>query len=380
MLIRRELLSKIEKIKKSILLLGPRQTGKSTLMRQLGPDFTIDLADQQEFSNYLSDPGLLAKTTQKHSLIFIDEVQRIPSLLNTVQAIVDRAPDKRFLLTGSSARKLRRGQANLLPGRVVTYSLGPLSLSELPAGTELEDVLRKGLLPGIFLEPDEEVWKKVLRSYSATYLKEEIQAEALTRNLEGFSRFFRIAVSRSGDFVDLSKFASQAEIERTSARRYFEILEDTLVLNCLDPFTKSHRTRLVQHPRFYFFDVGVLNGALSNFEATVDRRGRIFEHLCLQLIVSAFKNRDRDVRISTYRTSGGAEVDFIIEFGTRTIACEIKSAAKIVATDFTGLRSFQNFYGEKCELMVLYPGRHAYDDAGVQVLPWMQGIARITGD
>lgn len=170
-------------------------------------------------------------------------------------------------------------------------------------------------------------------------MKEEIQAEALTRNLEGFSRFFRIITSRCGGFLDISKFSSQAEIERTSAKRYFEILIDTLVLSSVEAFTKSERLRLVQHPRYYFFDVGVLNGALSNFEVSADRIGKLFEHLCLQLLYSEFKSMDKEVRISVYRTAAGAEVDFIIEHGKSVVACEVKATRKLGSEDFNGLES-----------------------------------------
>src|SRR5512139_1207166 len=193
MYIQRNIQPKLATARKSYLLLGPRQTGKSTLIRSLKPELEINLADEETYVEFLRNPGLLKQRIRNAKTVFIDEIQRIPSLLNTVQYLLDQGRPPRFLLTGSSARKLKYGQANLLPGRIFTYQLGPLSLSELGSQFDLRKALRKGLLPGIYLEKDHETWTKLLRSYAATYLKEEIQAEALTRNLEGFSRFFDVA-------------------------------------------------------------------------------------------------------------------------------------------------------------------------------------------
>ena len=286
--------------RKSILLLGPRQTGKSTLIKQLKPETQINLADQVTFTRFLSDPGFLRRTVGASKTIMIDEVQRIPSLLNTVQALIDENKERRFFLTGSSARKLRRGGANLLPGRIHAYSLGPLTPLELKNDFDEMRACRRGLLPDPYLEADERSWQKTLRTYAATYLREEVQAEALTRNLEGFSRFFNVAAAWSGEFLDFTKMSSLAEIERTSAKRYFEILEDTLVAYRLEAFAKSEKIRLIQHPRFYFFDVGVLNGVMGNFTASPDRIGSLWEHLVMQTIRATAQALDKDIRMSVF--------------------------------------------------------------------------------
>lgn len=354
MYIKRTLQAKLASARKSFLLLGPRQTGKSTLIRTLAPDLEINLADEETYVAFLRDPGLLKQRIRGAVTVFIDEIQRIPSLLNTVQYLLDHERPPKFLLTGSSARKLKRGQANLLPGRIFTYALGPLTYSELGERFDLRRALRKGLLPGIYLEKDAETWTKLLRSYAATYLKEEIQAEALTRNLEGFSRFFDVACSRSGDFVDFTKFASLASIERMTARRYFDVLVDTLVVRAIEPFAKSSRIRLIQHPRFYFYDVGVLNGALGNFEASSDRVGNLFEHLVVQLLCAEFQGRDEEMRLSTYRTEAGAEVDLILERKGAVFAIEVKATKKVAASDFRGLKSFATYYGKPHTAMVVY--------------------------
>lgn len=373
----RQIIEIIKKHKKSILLLGPRQTGKSTLVSSLKPDLTINLADEETYVAFLRDPGLLRKRIKAHKQIFIDEVQRIPSLLNTVQALIDENKSLRFLLTGSSARKLRRGHANLLPGRVLTFDLGPLSMTEIAGVIDVETLLSFGALPGIAQEESSETAKKTLRSYASTYLREEVQAEALTRNLEGFSRFFDVVASRSGDLVDFTKFASQAAIERTSASRYFDILVDTLILQPVPAFAKSAKRRLIQHPKFYFFDVGVLNGALSNFSISADRRGNLFEHLCLQMLLSEAKGRDEEVRVSVYRTEAGSEVDFVLEKGDDVFAIEAKATRNLGAHDLRGLKSFTDFYGKHAKCMILYLGEHEMEIDGIPAYPLPKGIQTI---
>lgn len=375
MYLKRALTPRLASARRSFLLLGPRQTGKSTLIRTLAPELEINLADEETYLAFLRDPGLLKQRVRDARTIFIDEVQRLPSLLNTVQYLLDQNRPPTFYLTGSSARKLKRGQANLLPGRIFTYELGPLSLTELADRFSLRRALRQGLLPGIYLERDFETWSKLLRSYAITYLKEEIQAEALTRNLEGFSRFFDVICAASGSFVDFTKFASLASIERMSARRYFDILVDTLVVRAIEPFARSGRTRLTQHPRFYLYDVGVLNGALANFEASNDRIGSLFEHLVLQLIVSEFQGRDESVRLSVYRTEAGAEVDFVLERGHSVYALEIKATKKIGSGDLRGLKSFATFYGKAHTPLVIYMADQPARIDGVEILPLEQALS-----
>jgi predicted AAA+ superfamily ATPase len=211
---------------------------------------------------------------QKPSTVFIDEIQRLPSLLNTIQdpidnpARVDSDRQKRikFYLTGSSARKLRRGEANLLPGRIFTYQLGGLCARELDYKVDLERALHAGLLPEPYLESSREFREKLLESYSATYLKEEIQSEALTRNLQGFARFLTTVATLSGSVIDYSKIATKAKVSRSGAIRFLEILEDTLVATRLPPFDENPAVDSIKHPKLFFFDLGVLNGLLGSFD------------------------------------------------------------------------------------------------------------------
>jgi predicted AAA+ superfamily ATPase len=378
----RLLSSHLEKSTKSALLLGPRQTGKSTLITALKPELSINLASEQVFLDYSSQPGLLEKVIEQESprTVFIDEVQRIPSLLNTVQALIDESPKKRrFFLTGSSARKLRRGKANLLPGRVVSYQLGPLLAQEAGADLTLDDALIYGTLPGVMTEGSDKPKKDLLRTYGSTYLKEEIQAEALTKQIEGFARFLLVAASKSGEFLDFAKVGTLAAINQKTSARFFEILEDTLIVSRLDAYATNETRRLVKHPKFYFFDNGVLNGLLKNFTLSEDRKGFLFEHFIVNQIITSNLASGEPARLSTYRTEAGSEVDLIIEKDGEALAVEIKSAPRVSSSDCSGLRSFTAGQGKKkTREILLYAGSQAYREGSTEVLPWRKALGEIS--
>ena len=361
--------------KKSLLILGPRQTGKSTLLGQIFPNaLKINLAHEGEYLDYAADPRRLEQRINpknRDQIVFIDEVQRLPSLLNTIQKLIDDRGGPRFILTGSSARKLRRGQANLLPGRIHAFAMGPLVAAELNYQADENALMAFGSLPGIYTEDSERDKIKTLSSYAATYLKEEIQAEALTRNIEGFARFLKFAAVTSSQFLDIQKLAKQAQVNHQTARRFFEILEDTLIVHRLEAFAKSTRTRLVQHPRYFFFDTGVLNGLLGNFIVSDDRKGTLFETLVVTQILHSISARDEiGVRLSSYRTEHGAEVYLIIERPTETIALEIKATRNIGDSDLTGLASFARYYGKPHRAIVAYQGTERLHRDGIEIMPW----------
>jgi len=295
-----------------------------------------------------------------------------------VQFLLDQPKNRfKFYLTGSSARKLRRGQANLLPGRIHTYSLGPLSCGELSHALDLRQALSFGTLPGIWVEEDNKTREKTLRSYAATYLREEVQAESLTRNLEGFARFLNIVGAWAGHFLDLAKIATAASIARQTAVRYFEVLEDCLLVRRVDAFAKSLTRRLVQHPKFFFFDVGVLNGLLGNFEPSADRMGSLFEHLVCNQIIHEAMDRDIETRVCTYRTEHGAEVDLIIEIGNQIFAVEVKASRSVAPVDLRGLQSFREYYGKSHHSWILYQGTARKQLNGAEVWPWQDGIREL---
>ena len=379
-MIKRTLQDRLKTSSKSFLLLGPRQTGKSTLIRSLEPDLSINLANEQTYLEFAHNPSELVQrlAAKKYQHVFIDEVQRLPSLLNTVQVILDEGKQTpQFYLTGSSARKLKRGRANLLPGRIHSYQLSPLSAQELGYELDQYQALATGCLPGIYLDKNTHDREKTLRTYAATYLKEEIQAEALTRNLEGFSRFLFVAAQLSGSFVDFAKLSNEASISRQSAIRYFEILQDTLIVHSCPPFARSARKRLVQHPKFFFFDTGVLNALLGNFQASDDRKGMLFEHLFFNQLISSAQHQDQEICVSTYRTNHGAEVDFIVEYQKKVWAIELKSSANIGMKDLRGLQSFSEFYNKPHEKVVAHLGKTTKKMGSTLLLPWQELLQKM---
>ncbi len=373
MIYSRTVLKLIQKTQKSILLLGPRQTGKSTLIQSLKPDFTFNLAEEREFLRFSKDPDEILNRLEgiKNKTVFIDEVQRIPSLLNTIQTLLDnKKRGLRFFLTGSSARKLKRGQANLLPGRLIALYLNTLTAREMEYSANTSQLLRFGSLPGIISEKSEFDQRQLLLTYSGTYLREEIQAESLARNMEGFSRFLSVIASRTTDFLDLAKFSNQASINRESARRYFEVLEDTLIIETLEAFSQSNRRRLVQHPKFFLFDNGVLNGLLENFELSSDRKGMLFENLIYTQIKHSARALGIPLKIFSYRTEHSAEVDLIVELRGSIWAIEVKSTDSVRKPDLRGFKSFQEYYGKKHERIIVHPGKISSSIEGVHILPW----------
>lgn len=330
MLIKRNFAKKIKSLSKSILLLGPRQSGKSTLVKSLKPDYQINLAQESSFLKFSRNPDLLEQELEglKPKTVFIDEVQRLPSILNTIQYLVDdKFSQTKFYLTGSSARKLRRGQANLLPGRVISFELGPFVNLELENAIDLDKALSLGLLPEIYLSEDRELAQQILLTYAATYLREEIQAEALTRNIEGFSRFLSICAITNSLILDLSKLAQKAQVARESAKRYFDILLDTLIVHKVPAYSNSKFKSLVKQPRYFFFDVGVLNALLENFTASADRRGMLFETFIFNQLYYSAKAKSQICKISHYRDRHKNEVDFIVELEGKIWAIEVKCSA-----------------------------------------------------
>jgi uncharacterized protein len=337
---------------KSILLLGPRQVGKSTLIQELKPDLSINLNDEKTYLDFASNHDELRQLlgAGPYKTVFIDEIQRLPSLLNTIQVILDAKGNRtKFYLTGSSARKLKRGHANLLPGRIFAYHLGPLCSAELNYDIDTAKALKLGCLPEPYLQSNEDEAEKLLSTYAGVYLKEEIQAEALTRNLEGFSRFINVAAESSGQILDFSKIAKQAKIERKICSRFYEILEDTLIAQKLEVYEKT-QADIKKRPKFYFFDTGVLNGLLGNFTVSNDRKGLLFEHLVINQISASAKAWDKNVKLSYFRTRSGFEVDLIVETAGKTYAIEIKSGT----VDSGDAQRLERFLEYKKDLSGLY--------------------------
>jgi predicted AAA+ superfamily ATPase len=370
----------IQRTSKSILLLGPRQTGKSTLIRSLKPDLEINLARESEYLSFASSPNELEErigASNRIKTIFVDEVQRLPSLLNTIQALLDEAKTEgrplKFYLTGSSARKLKRGQANLLPGRVLNFELGTLAAAEVDYAMQTRKALELGCLPEPYLESSRDDAERILESYAGSYLKEEIQSEALSRNLEGFSRFLTTAAASSGQFLDFSKIANRAKLSRTSTVRYFELLEDTLIAYRLDPYPDAADADQVKHPKYYFFDPGVLNGLVRNFSASPDRIGNLFEHLLVCQFKSSARARATKIEVHGFRTRGGLEVDFIVKLPSGIWAIEAKATSHASESDATSLELFRKYAPKGTQFVVAtLSGPERKLRSGTRILPWQK--------
>lgn len=352
---------RLERTRKSVLLLGPRQVGKSTLCRSLGPDRTINLADEENFIAFAKDPGRLRRETaalKGRAVVFIDEIQRIPALLNTVQALLDEKPGLRFLLTGSSARKLKRGGANLLPGRIVLENLDPLTFWEMGDSFRLSDCLTTGCLPGIREEGKNEI-SRVLESYAQVYLREEIQAEAVVRNIGAYARFLDTAAEVSGDWINYSKLSSDMELPKETVRRFLEVLEETLIVFRVPAFREkeSHR-RLSQRDRFVFFDPGVRNALLGiqDHPLPAAEKGKLFEQWILLQCLYYARAHGKSWRLSSYRTDAGAEVDIVLDTGNRLIAIECKAGKSVSSVFFRGGRSLEQIAQKTMEKILLYTG------------------------
>ncbi len=376
-MIHRLIAQRLSSSRKSVLLLGARQVGKSTLVRGLRPDMLVDLADEGAFLGFAKDPARLGREVRalrRPSLIALDEVQRIPSLLNTVQALVDERKGHRFLLCGSSARKLKRGGANLLPGRVVLEHLDPLTIWELGDAFDLDRALRLGTLPGIYL--DREDPEDSLESYATVYLREEIQAEALVREVGSYARFLDAAAEASGEWINYSKLASDTEIPKETLRRFYQILEDTLVAFRVAPFQpRSQRRRVSQRDRFIFFDLGVRNALLGGHrrKCSANEQGRLFEQwLILQCMYFIHAHR-LPWHVLSYRSEAGAEVDAVVDTGDRFLALECKMGRGVTSSELSGLRSFQSIADKKVESFLLFGGERAQVlSDGIEAVPYRE--------
>ncbi|MCE9634519.1 MAG: AAA family ATPase [Planctomycetes bacterium] len=320
--------------KKSYFLLGPRQTGKSFLVRHALPDARVyDLLDTAEFLSLSRDPSRLGQEMSDPSrVVVIDEIQRIPSLLNEVHRLIE-SRGARFLLTGSSARKLRRGGVNLLGGRARTRHLHPLTARELGPHFDLERALARGTLPSIWFsdEPDAD-----LEAYAGSYLREEVAAEGATRNVPAFSRFLKVAAACNGTIVNFTNVANDAQVARTTVYEYFDILRETLVLHEVPAWRQTELRKPIASSKFHFFDVGVV-GALQGRHVrpgTPEFEQAFETWLAHELF--AWRDYVSGAPISHWRSTSGFEVDFIL--GDHT-AVEAKAKTDVPDRELRSLRA-----------------------------------------
>ena len=352
--------------KKTHFLLGPRQTGKTTLLRHTLPEARVyDLLDASLYLALSHRPSRLAEELgPKDKVVVIDEIQRLPELLNEVHRLIEER-GVQFLLTGSSARKLRRGGVNLLGGRARTTHLHPLTCRELGAQFDLHRALAHGLLPSIYFSDNP---RADLQAYTGSYLQQEILAEGVTRNLPAFSRFLRVAALCNGTIVNFTNVANDAQVARTTIYEYFGILQDTLLLQELPAWRKTLKRKPLVSSKYYFFDVGVAT-ALQGREARpgTPEFGASFETYLMHELMS-YRDYQSGEPLSYWRSTSGFEVDFIL--GDHT-AIEAKARENITPQDLKSLRALAEEKNLKRYLCVsLEPRRRQVE--GVVILPYRQ--------
>lgn len=364
-------------VRHSAFLFGPRGTGKTSWIKTHLPDACyLDLLENSLYMDLLANPSRLANQIPPNfkDWVVIDEVQKIPALLNEVHRLIEHQ-NLRFLLTGSSARSLRRRGVNLLAGRALTYHMHPLTCQELQEDFSLKSALTHGLLPSVIHHAAPGHY---LTSYTATYLREEILQEGLTRNLAEFSRFLETASFSQGSLLNMSEIAREVGIDRKVVAHYFDILEDLLLGYRLPAFIKRAKRRLTQHPKFYFFDVGVFKSIrpMGPLDSPEEVDGPGLETLVLQHLRAYNDYKQLGYEFYYWRTDSQQEVDFVA-YGKRGVfAFEIKRKKALTNRDFNGLKAFKADY-PMAKLFVFYGGeRREYED-GITILPIQDGLFKL---
>lgn len=362
---------------KSVLLLGARQTGKTTLVNRFKSDLSISFIQPDVRQRYEKSPQLLfgeveSISSKKRPLIILDEVQKVPDILDVVQDIIDRGMAN-FILTGSSARKLRRGtKVNLLPGRVIALTIDPFSLVELPE-KDLKKRLLYGSLPGILAARDDLDKEADLESYVTTYLEDEVRAEAVVRNLGDFARFLELAASESGNIINLRKLSQEIGVAHTTIGAYYQILEDCLIAERIEPLTQSKtRKKLTKSEKFLFFDLGVRRvAAREGIKLPRDTMGKIFEQFIGLELLRCAHALNPIAKIRFWRDPEGPEVDWVIDKNGAYIPIEVKWTENPSSSDIRHLEIFLSEYPSAGQgYVVCQVPRKAKLGDRVFALPW----------
>ncbi|MFQ5486374.1 MAG: ATP-binding protein [Desulfobacterales bacterium] len=362
---------------KSFFLFGPRATGKTTWVQTVFADgIKIDLLESELYSSLLASPGRLVELIPDKfdDWIVIDEIQRIPDLLNEVHRLIENRKLK-FVLTGSSARKLRGKGVNLLAGRALTRYMYPLTARELGKDFSLAKSLQVGHLPSVYSETDPVDY---LASYVRTYLREEVQQEGLTRNLQTFARFLETASFSQASTLNISEVARECSVNRKLAEEYFYILEDLLLAYRLPVFTRRAKRRMAVQPKFYLFDVGVYKAIRP--KGPLDRpeeiEGAALETLLFQELRAVNDLHKLGYNLYYWRTAYGQEVDFVLYGERGLIAIEIKRAAKIRNHEFKGLKAFSKDYPQAA-LYMFYGGEKKLFVNNIKLIPLEKAITAL---
>lgn len=362
---------------KSFFLFGPRGTGKSTWVRSVFADSPyLDLLESDLYNLLLASPQRLETLIPPgyEGRVVIDEIQRIPELLNEVHRLIEKR-GLLFVLTGSSARKLRRKGVNLLAGRALTRRMHPLTVTELGDDFTLNHSLQWGQMPMTFSDPDPAAY---LSSYVSTYLREEVQQEGLTRNLQAFARFLEAATFSQAAPLNISEVARECNVNRKLAEEYFNILEDLLLGVKLPAFGKRARRRVVAHPKFFLFDTGVYRAVRP--KGILDRPeeidGAALETLIFQELRAINDNFELGYDLYYWRTASQLEVDFILYGQQGLVAIEVKRTSTLRKRDFRGLKAFCRDY-PMARAVLIYGGRYRRYEGDVEVIPIHEALSSI---
>lgn len=364
--------------KRSFLLLGPRATGKTTWLRAHLPEaLWFNLLLERELFRLLRDPRPFRQQVEAlpaGSWVVVDEVQKLPELLNEVHDLLSLQPQRHFFaLTGSSARKLKRGEANLLAGRVLSRRFFPLVAAEFGYDVPTDDLLRFGCLPVVRTEADAAVRSELLEAYYDTYLAEEIRSEALVRNLASFTRFLEVAALANGQVTNIAAIARDAGVSRPTVQGYFETLVDTLIGTWLPAFRPRARIKEVAHPKFYLFDSGVARSLARRTREPIEgaERGPLLETYVLHELRAFIQDSSVGGELSYWRTPSGSEVDFVWVRGKHRVGIEVKASPRWRSEEGRSLRELHSALGLH-RAVAIYLGERTLHDDGLQVLPLAQ--------
>jgi predicted AAA+ superfamily ATPase len=363
----------------SVLLLGPRGTGKSTWIKQRFQNVPLyDLLDSNESLRFSKDPSILFRELsilKEGQWAVVDEVQKVPALLDEVHRLIEDRHIK-FVLSGSSARKLKRGSANLLAGRARLIHMYPLVSAEVDYGIKIPDMLQFGMLPMAFAGDDPVSY---LRTYAEVYLQEEIKGEALTRNIGHFGRFLEVAARQNGQVTNVSNISRDAQVSRQTVQGYFDILNDTLIGSWLMPWKLKRATKQVAHPKFYFFDSGVaraLSGRLP-YPPADEELGPLLETFVLNEVKAFLAYSGKNYPVHFWRTHDGVEVDLFCETQNGYVAIELKASKRWDNQYNKGLNRIGAELGEgKVRCYGVYLGEREASFSGIRVLPLL-GFLRV---
>jgi uncharacterized protein len=373
--------------KNSFFLFGARGTGKTHLLKERythSSNWYIDLLNPELARKYLLHPAVLlqelAARKPKPEWVVIDEVQKVPALLDLIHQQIETDKQK-FILSGSSARKLKRGAANLLAGRAFVYNLYPLTAKETGDSFDLHEALHWGTLPKLLDLPDVQDKREYLRAYSNTYLREEILQEQIIRNLAPFQRFLQVAAQMAGKVINYSKIALDTGTSVPTIQSYFQIVEDTLLGFTLPQFHESIRKRQRANPKFYFFDNGIQRALLDELNTSVNPRTSQYGHAFEQFVINEINRLQsyyrKDYRLSYLLTGADVEIDLIMERpGMKRAAIEIKSTSTITKSDLRGLLALGKDI-PNCELFCFSMDATPKIIEGVHCLPWQMGLEEL---